>query len=109
MGDYSGLVPPPISAQPISKDRGDKTLGLLDKAKRKITGKGGGHDIEAEKARRGGDTSDSSYEKNVIDSKAKGGMIHKTGPYKLHAGERVLTKGQTRRYNRRRSRYGGKR
>lgn len=36
----------------------------------------------------------------ILGSKRKGGKVRKTGDYRLHRGERVLTKRQSKRYKR---------
>jgi len=38
------------------------------------------------------------YGRPTLGSYKKGGKVRKTGKYKLHAGERVLTKRQARKY-----------
>lgn len=39
----------------------------------------------------------------VLGQFKRGGKVPRTGDYKLHAGERVLTRRQTKRYDRKRS------
>ena len=46
-----------------------------------------------------GDYSKSTYSDDPSDQYKKGGMVKKTGPAKVHKGERVLTKRQAKRYN----------
>lgn len=38
-------------------------------------------------------------EDNTLQGYKKGGMVKKTGPIKAHKGERVLTKSQAKKYN----------